>query len=308
MECEQLSSPSDEFASLSEARAYVDTVRKRMGSLGAHELIDVLDRLDRAYENFPELLPERPRPSLASIVTASLEYDGDTLVRLLGRFRGIRWEAIEPIVGALRGQGRMDAVLQIVSTVLDHVTFGSKASAAAFSDVLAELLADDRRLNIERSELARSARRRMKEPAPGRHRLGSKKAALALAERLRVDPSPAPATQPGRAWSSGRLSFAEFLLQWPCEIELPVELDDPVFIDEAYRAILLREPKVIEREQYLRLLRDGAASREWVIEDLLASAELHSLERRLRVVCGDRVITEPGVDMPAVTWPPHSTG
>jgi hypothetical protein len=64
MECEQLSSPSDEFASLSEARAYVDTVRKRMGSLGAHELIDVLDRLDRAYENFPELLlSDLVRPS-----------------------------------------------------------------------------------------------------------------------------------------------------------------------------------------------------------------------------------------------------
>jgi hypothetical protein len=101
------------------------------------------------------------------------------------------------------------------------------------------------------------------------------------------------------------LAFDEFLLQRPCEIELPADLDDAAFIEEAYRAILLREPVAVEREQYLRLLRNGSMSRDWIIEDLLASVELHSLERRLRVVCGGRVITEPETsgreEMPAVT-------
>ena len=103
------------------------------------------------------------------------------------------------------------------------------------------------------------------------------------------------------------MSFDEFLLQWPCEVELPVELDDAAFIEEAYRAILLRGPDVAEKDQYLRLLQDGVVSKSWIIEDLLASEELRSLERGLRVIWGGQVITEPGSsgeeDMPAVTWP-----
>ena len=79
-----------------------------------------------------------------------------------------------------------------------------------------------------------------------------------------------------------------------CEIELPLDLDDAVFLAETYRAILLRGPQVAETDQYLRLLRDGAVSRTWIIEDLLASEELHYLESRLRLISGGRVITEPG--------------
>jgi hypothetical protein len=110
-----------------------------------------------------------------------------------------------------------------------------------------------------------------------------------------------------RAWPSGRQSFDEFLLQWPCEIEFPADFDDEAFVDEAYRAILLRGSAIAERGQYLKLLRDGAVSREWIMEDLLASQELHSLERRVRVVYGAQMITEPGTsgqdDMPVVNWP-----
>jgi len=103
------------------------------------------------------------------------------------------------------------------------------------------------------------------------------------------------------------MSFDEFLLQWPCEVELPIELDDTTFIEEAYSAILLRGPDISERNQYLRLLQDGVASKSWIIEDLLASKELRSLERRVRVICRGQVITEPGSsgeqETPAVTWP-----
>jgi hypothetical protein len=78
------------------------------------------------------------------------------------------------------------------------------------------------------------------------------------------------------------------------------------FIEEAYRAILLRGPDIGERNQYLRLLQDGIASESWIIEDLLASEELRSLGRRLRVICGNQVITDPGSSgeekTPAVTW------
>ena len=115
-----------------------------------------------------------------------------------------------------------------------------------------------------------------------------------MAERLRAVPSRQRTNpDPDLAWASGRMSFDEFLLQWPCEIELPT-WTTPVFVAEPYRAILLRGPQVAETDQYLRLLRDGAMSRTWIIEDLLAPEELHSLERRLRVISGGRVITESG--------------
>jgi len=108
------------------------------------------------------------------------------------------------------------------------------------------------------------------------------------------------------------MSFDEFLLQWPCEVELPVQLDDTAFIEEAYRAILLRGPDIGERSQYLRLLQDGVASKSWIIEDLLASEELRSLERRVRVIYGSHIITEPGgsegQETPAVTSPWRSAG
>jgi hypothetical protein len=314
---------ADEFGSLSQARAYIDTVREGMDSLGARELIAALDRVDRAYQEFPELALEQPPSCFSSFVIVLLDKitRSDNRVSLpealglLGRFRELRWEAIEPVVSALRQQGRSEAVVQVISTVLDRVTFDNE-SAAKFADFLADLVDGERPPEIGGStftELVRSARRRLDHPASGRERRGSREALVAMAERLRTTPPPGPA-QPhrDRAWPSGRLSFDEFLLQWPCEIELPTELDEATFIDEAYGAILLRGPEVAERDQYLKLLRDGAVSREWVIEDLLGSEELHSLDRRLRVVCGGRVITEPvssGQEaMPAVTWPSRSAG
>ena len=62
------------------------------------------------------------------------------------------------------------------------------------------------------------------------------------------------------------MSFNEFLLQWPCEVELPAELNDVEFIQVAHRAILLRGPDITEENQYLRLLQDGVASQAWMID------------------------------------------
>jgi hypothetical protein len=350
---QQMISSTDELASLSLARAYIDAVRERLGSLGARELIDTLDRVDRAYREFPELALERPHSSLASLVmllldqiiradgastrhschpresggramtaaaSSALDYcfrgnDEETPVSLLGRFREFRWDAIEPVVGVLRQQGRTDTILEIISAVLDRVTFIDEESTAGFGELLKNLLGNEHPLEIESGALVgllRSARYRLKPRAPGRHRPGAKEALLTLAERMRAAPPPRapPKPHPDRAWPSGRLSFDEFLLQWPCEIDLSAELDDAAFIDEVYRAILLRGPAIVERNQYLKLLRDGAVSREWIIEDLLASQELHSLERRLRVAYNGQMITEPGSsgqdDMPVVTWPAPS--
>jgi len=322
----QVISSADEFGSLPQARAYIDTFRERIGSLGAHELTEALDRVDRAYCEFPELALERPRSSESLVAIMLLDNITRSqnrallpeALRLLGRFRELRWDDIEPVVSALGRQGRADEILQVISAVLDRVTFSDAETAAVFGNLLTSLLAGERLPEIDGGAVAglvRSARRRLNYPSPGRHQRGARERLLALAERLRAPAPPAPAfphSDRAACWPSGRLSFDEFLLQWPCEVELAADLDDAVLIDEAYRAILLREADIAEREQYLKLLRDGAVSREWIIEDLLASEELHSLERRLRVVFGGRVITEPGSpereNMPAVTWPPRPAG
>jgi hypothetical protein len=312
-----------EFASLPLARAYIDNLRQSIRSFGACQAIDALDRLDRVYQEFPELTLEHHGSSCSSLVTSSLEQitqsDGRSslseALHVLSRFRELRWDAVEPVVSILRQQGRTDTILQIFSKILDRVTFGEEDSPADFGDILKYLLADKLPLEIDSGALAavvRSVRRRLRRPSCGRHEHASTRALLAMAERFSVPPPP-KASKPhtDRPWPSGRLSFDEFLLQWPCEIELAGDLDDAAFIGEAHRAILLREPDVTESDQYLWLLRDGV-SREWIIEDMLTSEELRSLDRRLRVVCGGRVITEPGnsgaEDMPAVTWPSRSVG
>ena len=338
--------PIDQFGSLSLARAYVDTVRERIGSLGEGELIDALERLDHAYDEFPELESDRPRgelleglrfvaetmpdrtatpllmycvvaspcsSSLASLVEKVIKADYwpslSTILPFLCR-REFCWPAIEPIVIDLRQQSRQDAVVQLISELLGCTKFTDEASFSAFGDTLKSSLSGPHRLGVDSALLAqavRSARRRLSRPSPARNGAGSRAVLLEIAERLKSIPSSARLSPyPDFGWSSSRMSFDEFLLQWPCEIELPFDLDDAAFIAEAYRAILLRGPDVAETDQYLKLLRDGAVSKTWIIEDLLASQELRSLERRVRIICEGQVITEPGSsgeeECPWVTW------
>ena len=341
--------PADEFASPAVARAYIDTARERISAFAVHEVIDVLERLDRAYREFPELALDRPRgellerlrsaardmpdrtaipllmycaasdPSCSSSVTSLLEKlarSNDlpslaSVLRLLCRSRRLRWGTIKPIVNFLLQAGRTNTSLHVISQLLDFVKFENKDAASDVGDILICFLSDTHPLGIDSGALAataRSARRRLNQPLLRPNEGGSRRVLLAMAERFLDISSPAtPDPHPRPAWPSGRMSFDAFLLQWPCEIELPFDLDDADFIAEAYRAILLRGPAVAESDQYLRLLRNGAVSKIWIVEDLLASEELRSLERRLRVVWGDHVITEPGSsgeeDMAAVTWP-----
>jgi hypothetical protein len=341
--------PPAVFGSLALGKAYVDTVRERISSLGGRKLIDALERLDRAYDEFPELELARPRgelredlrsaaermpdraaipllmycvasdpscsPSVTSLLDKITQSDGWSsllpALPLLCRSREFSWEAVKPIVNVLRQEGRAETVLQLISRVLNCTKFTNEESVSEFGEILKGLLSDQHPLAIDSAVLARavrSARHRLRQPSIGANEPEARTALLAMAERMSATSSLARSnSHPDLGWPSGRMSFDEFLLQWPCEIELPVDLDDETFIEEAYRAILLRGPQVAERDQYLRLLQNGVVSKSWIIEDLLASEELRALERRLRVICGDQVITEPGSsgeeDMPAVTWP-----
>jgi hypothetical protein len=346
---------SQELASLPLARAYIQALRESIGSFRADHLIDALKRVDAAYREFPELELDHPRrellegvrsaaanlpdraaiplliycvaldPScsrsaeslLEKIVGSASSPSVSPVLRLLCRSRQLRWSGIRPIVNALRQQGRADAVLRLLSAVLDCIEFSKEDNISELGDILKFLSGDGHWREIDcraLADAARSARRRLSPPALGRNEQRSGRLLLAMTERLRTAVPSAPRSNPHPeiALRSGRLSFDEFLVQWPCEIALPVDLDDAAFIDEAYRAILLRGPKGAEKDQYLRLLQNGVVSKPWIIEDLLASEELRSLDRRLRVIVGGQMITEPGnsgeEDMPAVVWPWRSAG
>ena len=229
------------------------------------------------------------------------------------------WSSVEPIVNAMQQLGRVDATVRVLSEVFDCIVLDKTESASGLGDALVYLLSDKHSSGIDGrtvAEAVRSARRRLRQLPCGQseERSGerrSREVLLAIAERLKITSlSQSSHPHPELAWPSGKLSFAEFVHQWPCEIRLSPELDEAAFVDEAYRAILLRGPDADEMTQHLGLLKNGALSRRRIIEGLLACEELHSLERRIRVIWGDQVITQPGKsadkEIPAVTWPCQS--
>lgn len=265
-----------EFASLPLARAYVDTVRNRLGSGGSPEQTASLERLEHAYDEFPELELDQPRRELKEAL------------------RSAEKNAANPMPMHMQ----------------EGAEFSGTQVIAGLRNILGNPSSDDHPVEIDIEALekvALSARHRLRTPPYRGIVPRSTDRLLAMAERLRATVSPrTAASKPDVAWPSGPMTFDEFLLQWPCEIELPADLSDEALVQKAYQAILLREPSVLELDQSLRLIRNSVVSRYWIIEDLLASVELRSLDRRLRVICGDRVIVEPGRSdnekMPAVSW------
>ncbi len=338
-----------EFASLSLARAYIDTVQEKASSFRAQPLIEALEHLDRAYQKFPELELDRPRgdlseglrlavkslpdhliiPLLINLVAfdptslASMTFLFEKIVEsdnwrwLLLMLRSLdpsirfNWRLFKPVVSILPQRGRDDMNLSFFAELLKRIDFSEEERSADFGNVLAHLLSDERPAGIDSGALAKavqSARRPPSRPAPSVNKRGSRAGLLAIAQRLRAAPSlQRPNPHPDLFWPSGRMSFDEFFMQWPCKVELPADLDDQALIEEAYQAILLRRPGVAEMSQYLRLLQDGIVSKHWIIEDLLGSKEFRSFERRLCVIWGGAVITEPGrsdaAEIPAVNWP-----
>jgi hypothetical protein len=233
------------------------------------------------------------------------------ILRSLNPSIRFHWHEFAPVLVILPLRGRKDLNLSVFVELLKRIDLSEEEAAVDFGNVLAQWLSDEHPAGIDSSALAEAveaARRSPSPPALDGNKQGSRDRLLAMAQRLRAAPPPQrPKPHPDLFWPSGRMSFDEFLLQWPCEVEFPVGLDDQEFIEQAYRAILLRGPGVAETRQYLGLLQNGVVARRWIIEDLLGSAEFRSFERRLRVIWGEDVITEPGrpeaAEMPAVTWP-----
>jgi hypothetical protein len=331
-----------EFGSAALAREYVAAVRREIAALDPQGLIAVINRLQQAYRAFPELELEHPRGALSGALLAAAKKVPDPLaVPLLLRLvafdrsclssvtllcdkiiaaepqslsRILQSSALPPqavasIAAHLCRRDLDPAKLQIFAEIFGFAAASDGASR--FTDTLLHSLPGGNPSAIDSLALVKAAAATGQGSSAwplGRTGSAMRDALLAMARRLAATLSlPQPSLHPHCGWPSARLSFDEFLLQWPCEIALPVDQDDAVFIDEAYRAILLRPPEAAEFDQCLKLLRDGVVGRAWIIEHLLASGELHLLERRLRVRWGGHVITEPErpdvAVMPAVSWP-----
>jgi len=263
-----------EFATAEEARTYLDGIVAGEDSLRAAALIEAVERIAEAYREFPELALERSRREVANVLAVMakrLPDNSEILARL------------DAVDGAALPGLRHDNIERVLSP-------GSS-------------IADRQALEA----VVQSAARRLRATAYPRSQDRSDEL-LGLANRLgAAPPSYRFVEQPLAARPFGTLSFDEFLLQWPCEIELPADLPDRDFVAYAYRAILLRPPGESETAECCRLLHTGTVSREWIIEHLLCSEELRALERVLRVKLGDTILVDPELparhDMPALTWP-----
>ena len=294
------------FVSVAAARSYISSASATAASMAEQELLDVLERVDAAYRQYPELELERPRESWVEDLPPAV------LLRALPVLFGsqeIRWSAIKPILSRVLGTEQRHTVLDVISLVLPHVNFPHDTDAGELGEMLQPILMDElpaRRDSRSLGKAVLSARRRLIGSARVAHHEDGGAAVLELAERLKSMSSPAdrnPYT--AAAWPSGEISFDEFLLQFPCEVAIPGELEDRSFVCEAIRSILLREPHPTEVEEYMNLVREGV-SKSWILQDILASEELRSLDRRLRVIWNGNVITAPGnwaaAQMPAIAW------
>ncbi len=290
-------------ASLAQARACIESIGERLGSLGIPELIENLRQLDQICRCFPELTLDAPKLSegLKSIIEklpaiASCGYDPlCSALRWLCRLDAFRRDLATALIPLLDNPNTRELCLPALADNLTKTDCAEEDDVTALGDLLVHLLCDDDQSGIEGDRLAKavlSVRRRVDHRPPNPDKDGLRASRLAMASRLATPRLPQRSNpNPNLAWPSGTLSFAEFLLQWPCEVVLRSGLSDRLFLEEAYRAILLRAPDAAEMQQWADLLQTGKFSRHWIIEDLLASSEFRDLERRVRVIYEDQVIT-----------------
>ena len=179
--------------SLVSAKVLLQSLDHTFVGVPVERLIEVYERVDHAYDEFPELELEYPREGLAeklrsatdalpddtavpllmfcvaiaptSASSASALLDrmarsphGQALagvVRVLARKRHFAWSEIAPAIAQLRRQGRMDAALAMISAVLGRLHLAPDGGYFELGNILRDLLIDGGdRANIDPSLLA----------------------------------------------------------------------------------------------------------------------------------------------------------
>ena len=83
-----------------------------------------------------------------------------------------------------------------------------------------------------------------------------------------------------------------------------LDLDSRTFVDAVFRQLVLRDPEPVERGHYLAALKNIVVAKRQLVEDLIASPELRTLARPLRVVWGNGEATNGMVTEARVATPP----
>ncbi len=187
------------FASLSVARAYIDTVREKVSSFSAQALIGAMEHLNRAYQEYPELELDRPRRDLSEGLRSAVKNLPDHLIiRMLIDLMAfdptasasmtllfekitasdnwrwlslmlrsfdpsirLHWSAFEPVVAILPQRGREDINLSFFAELLKRIDFGEEEGAADFGNILAHLLSDERPASVSGRHRRRNVRARI---------------------------------------------------------------------------------------------------------------------------------------------------
>lgn len=186
---------ADEFSSLTEAQEWLAALPQAIASLSQAGLVAAIPRIERAYDQFPELLAPFPtrallRPfravadalcdaeavpllllcaaaepsdpaALAPLFERAARAQGSAallaLVRLFQPYVALGWETIGPAIAALGAQGTgAAATLEILSEILDG-TEAPFGSAVALGRVLAPLLLTEPAAAIDPARLAQAA-------------------------------------------------------------------------------------------------------------------------------------------------------
>src|SRR5271169_1643883 len=179
--------------SLASARALLGSAHQELVSADAWRLLEAYERIDRVYDEFPELELEYPRerlaeelrctadalsdaaavpllmfcaalaPSSASCVSALLlriarsaqDQALASVARVLAQAHDFTWDDIAPAVEQLQQRGRTHAVLGILSEVLGRLRLGPHVGSFELGNVLKDLLIEgDGREDVDPSLLA----------------------------------------------------------------------------------------------------------------------------------------------------------
>lgn len=166
---------------LTSARALLGSLGQELAASSSERLVEIFERVERAYDEFPELELEYPRsvlvrrlvPSAAALdaqravpllmfctaldtssgwpVSALLErmalFGHDQaiagIVRVLARNRDFTSDEIIPAIEQLQRHGRLEAALALISEVLGRIDLPPDQSAHEFDSILKRLLLDD---------------------------------------------------------------------------------------------------------------------------------------------------------------------